>query len=240
MRLEAIIARYKEMKRPEGPDTLSIEPLMANAQLAVLSNGLPALFFSLPQTSEGTTRKVTQSLDAIYSDAFRVYKDGVPGPKAQSGVAIILRDLDKLWCFAAIASRVASQLNQNGHCLDSALSIQAHRFTWIGFFSQEKLSTEKAIGLWGELQVLLMFPNTAEAVVSWVGPGAELFDFICDGIRLEIKTTISRSTVHFNLAQLTDKDGGYTAHVRALRRQRCRHVDRRFGEGNSRATRRRR
>jgi hypothetical protein len=62
-------------------------------------------------------------------------------------------------------------------------------------------------GLWGELKFLSACPSVDGAIACWRGPGAEDYDFLSDGIALEIKTSrrIGRHNVsHAQVVQASE------------------------------------
>lgn len=217
MRVNTILTAFAQMQRPLEPDALAIQPLAANAKLAVRFDGSLALFFQLPIDSDDSTRQISKSIDVVASQDFKVWHDGRGTPMPMTGVVVMLRDPTLNWYFAAIASHVASVLANNPHGFDSYEALDIHLTKWLELFAVERLSTERALGLWGELAFLLQFPNLDRGVAAWAGPLGEPFDFVANNLALELKTTIIKSTVWFSLNQLSGRDLGYAVHLRTLR-----------------------
>jgi hypothetical protein len=67
--------------------------------------------------------------------------------------------------------------------------------------SQPRLSIEGEVGLWGELQLLLLCPSLDGALAAWHGPDAATLDFFGGGIGLECKTARGTHRHRFSLDQ---------------------------------------
>lgn len=95
--------------------------------------------------------------------------------------------------FAAVIEDVV-----RGTSLRTAVSNSVETYRSL-LLSRGRLSTEKAVGLVGELLVLehLLDNRAEDAVMSaWVGPEAEEHDFVLTAGDLEVKSTISERRVH--------------------------------------------
>lgn len=217
MRIETILTAFAQMQRPLEPDALTIQALASNAKLAVRFDGALALVFELPIESGDSTRQISKCIDVVASKDFRVWHQGESAPTALSGVAVMLRDPGLNLYFAAIASHVAAVLRGDEHGFGTYAKLDRHLSKWLELFAADRLSIERAIGLWGELAAVLQFSDTERGVAAWAGPLGEPFDFVANDLKLELKTTIIRSLVWFSLKQLLDKDDGYALHIRALR-----------------------
>jgi Putative PD-(D/E)XK family member, (DUF4420) len=217
MRVENILGAFAQMQRPLEPDALAIQPLAANAKLAVRSDGSLALFFKLPIESGESTRQISKCIDVVTSQDFQVWHHGEKSPRPAPGVLVMLREPALNWYFAAIANHVGSVLRADEHAFETYDALDGHLTNWLELFSVEQLSIERAVGMWGELAIVLQFSNIDRGVAAWVGPLGEPFDFVANGLTLELKTTIVGSTVWFSLKQLLGKEDGYALHLRTLR-----------------------
>ncbi|MEI5523673.1 PD-(D/E)XK motif protein [Streptomyces brasiliscabiei] len=117
----------------------------------------------------------------------------------------LMRDFHDL--LSAIAERVLT----HGRTLDQAFAETIR--AWSALLNRPHgFSTEKRIGLMGELAVLNCLAREygwATAVESWTGPEGEEHDFSLPGFDFEVKTTASeqrRHTVH-GVGQLTPTPG---------------------------------
>jgi hypothetical protein len=217
MRVDNVLSAFAQMQRPLEPDALTVQPLAGNAKLAVRSDGSLALFFELPADSGDSTQQISKCIDIVASQDFRVWHHGDNSPSAMPGVAVMLREPTLNWYFAAIASHVASVLGADVHAFDTYEALDRHLTKWLELFAVESLSIERAVGLWGELAIVLQFSNLDRGVAAWAGPLGEPFDFVANGLTLELKTTIVGSTVWFSLKQLFGKEDGFALHLRTLR-----------------------
>jgi hypothetical protein len=217
MRVDNVLSAFAQMQRPLEPDALTVQPLAGNAKLAVRSDGSLALFFELPPDSGDSTRQISKCIDIVASQDFKVWHHGDDSPSPMPGVAVMLREPTLNWYFAAIASHVASVLGADVHAFETYEALDRHLTKWLELFAVERLSIERAVGLWGELAIVLQFSNLDRGVAAWAGPLGEPFDFVANGLTLELKTTIVGSTVWFSLKQLFEKEKGYALHLRTLR-----------------------
>ena len=216
MGADVVVRRFEELTPPATSDAIAVVKLRANAFLGVHSDGSRALFFQLQACDLSTTRRVTRALDLVVSQSFLIV-DSASGPRSKvSGYAILLRDSAKLWCFSAVVDQVQTFLESDERAFETDEAIDAYVATWVEFFSQDRLSVERAVGLWGELFVLSKLPDRERGVVTWVGATTELFDFVGNGVRLEVKTSIRSSIAWFNLEQVEGKDTGYVVFLRVL------------------------
>ena len=217
MRVDAVLSAFSKMQRPIEPDSLAIQPLAGNAKLAVGSDGGLALFFELPVDSSESTKQISKSIDVMASQEFRVWQHGESTSKPMAGVVVMLRESDLNWYFAAIVSHVASVLAADPRGFATYEALDRHLSKWLELFAVERLNVERAIGLWGELAIVLKFKNIDRGIAAWAGPLGEPFDFVANDVRLELKTSIMKSTVWFSLKQLIGRDDGYAMHIRTLR-----------------------
>jgi hypothetical protein len=217
MRVDKVLSAFAQMQRPLEPDALTVQPLAANAKLAVRSDGSLSLFFELPRDSGDSTRQISKCIDVVASQDFKLWHHGEKSPSPLPGVAVMLREPTLNWYFAAIASHVASVLGADEHAFETYEALDGHLTKWLELFAVERLSIERAVGLWGELAIVLQFSNLDRGVAAWAGPLGEPFDFVANGLTLELKTTIVGSTVWFSLKQLVGKENGYALHLRTLR-----------------------
>jgi hypothetical protein len=216
MRVEDVLSAFGQMARPVEPDTLAIHPLASNVKLAVQFDGSLALFFELPIES-GDSRQVSKCIDVVSSQDFMVWHHGEDFARPMTGVVVMLREPTLNWYFAAIASHVASVLSADEDGFGTYEALDGHLTKWLELFAVERLSVERAVGLWGELATLLQFSNIDRGVAAWAGPLGEPFDFVANDLTLELKTTVIKSTVWFSLKQLAGRDNGYALHLRTLR-----------------------
>ncbi|MEV3858545.1 PD-(D/E)XK motif protein [Streptomyces sp. NPDC050095] len=117
----------------------------------------------------------------------------------------LLRDFHDL--ITAIADRIVT----HGRTLDQAFAETVRAWTALLGRARE-LSTEKRIGLLGELTVMRALASSygwEKAVTAWTGPDGEEHDFGLPGYDVEVKTTASeerRHAVH-GLGQLVPAPG---------------------------------
>ncbi|GAA1568592.1 PD-(D/E)XK motif protein [Kribbella karoonensis] len=110
-----------------------------------------------------------------------------------------------------LLTSVADELQLRGQpfAFAVATSVASHRDLFAG---KAALSTEKELGLFGELLVLeylIEKLGAALAVESWQGPRSEEHDFVLDDVHLEVKTTsgeLRRHMMH-GLTQLVPVRG---------------------------------
>jgi hypothetical protein len=75
-------------------------------------------------------------------------------------------------------------------------------------FSDEKVSPESILGLWGELFLLSKADDVRNGFEFWRVKDTERYDFSDGNVRLEVKTTLRDSRRHiFSLEQLRPVDG---------------------------------
>ncbi|MFJ8647019.1 PD-(D/E)XK motif protein [Streptomyces sp. NPDC093546] len=131
----------------------------------------------------------------------QIWERGVRMARIRTTQATLLRDFHDL--LNAIADRIVGQKRT----LDQAFGETVR--AWSALLDRPRgLSTEKRIGLMGELAALASIARThdwATAVESWKGPNGEEHDFGLAGFDVEVKTTSAerrRHSVH-GLGQLT-------------------------------------
>jgi hypothetical protein len=113
--------------------------------------------------------------------------------------SVSTRDLDR--SFRALAESVANELA-------AETSVTAARFgrafsSWEQLFQRRRrLSLEEEQGLWGELYFLQSLEPIDVAVAAWRGPSAEDYDFLANGIALEVKTSRRFGHHHVSHAQV--------------------------------------
>ena len=100
--------------------------------------------------------------------------------------------------YAALCS-IADRVQLEGESFADA--VEAVLDALAGIVSQRHgLSTERQVGLFGELVVLLALVNSGgvePALAAWRGPSSEEHDFGTDNYDLEVKTTLSERRVHW-------------------------------------------
>lgn len=211
-----ILATIRGLPRPTDPDALRMVPLLGNAWIGVFGTGAPAVFFALtPQYSE-TRRTLTLGIETITSGHFEVVGTSSAATR-RAGYAVALRDLQLGDTFAAVIAHVASRLRADGSAYATEAAVDRYFADWIRFFSSQSLSNERAIGLWGELYVLASLPKVERAAACWVGPYGQMFDFMGNGVSLEVKTSLRTAVASFSLAQIAGRDSGHTLFLRVLR-----------------------
>src|ERR1700733_15099080 len=97
MRVDTILSAFAKMARPLEADALTIQPLVANAKLAVRFDGSFALFFELPLDSGDSARQISKSIEVVASPDFKVWHYGANSPTTMTGVAVMLREPDLNW-----------------------------------------------------------------------------------------------------------------------------------------------
>jgi hypothetical protein len=130
------------------------------------------------------------------------------------GYLVVLRDNDLRWCFAAFIAEIWQRLKKDPCSLDSIEKIEDYVDSWAKLFSEDSMSAEAAIGLWGELHFLSQFRDVQRGVTAWAGPFGDPYDFSGGSTRVEIKTCMRRFEAWFSLNQLTHRDEGYSVFIR--------------------------
>ena len=190
--------------------------LLGNAWIGVFGTGAPAVYFELMPRHSETRRTLTLGIEVITSSQFEIVGK-TSGPSTRSGYAVALRDLRLLDTFAAVVAHVISCLKVDHSAYATEDAVERYFAEWIRFFSSQALSSERVIGLWGELHILASLPNVDRGVACWVGPYGQMFDFMGNGISLEVKTSLRTAVASFSLAQVVGRDDGHTIFVRVLR-----------------------
>jgi hypothetical protein len=212
-----ILEKLRRMPVPADPEKFHLTPLAANASLGLFGNGLPVIFFELPVAEKGTSRTSARGVEAIVSSRFEVTERRNRQPRIRSGYAIVLRDPGLLEIFAAVAAHVASRLGTGPTAFATQTDVDRYFAEWSKFFASEALSVERAVGLWGELYVLSVLPNLERGVACWVGPYGKMFDFMGNGVSLEVKTALRTAVASFSLDQIEGRDMGHSIILRVLR-----------------------
>jgi hypothetical protein len=213
---DAILESFRKLRRPADPNALRMVPLLSNAWIGIFGTGAPAVFFALTPRQPETRRTVTLGIEIIISERFEIV-GATSRRSSRSGYAIALRDLGLIETFAAVIAHLASRLSADPRAYETELAVDRYFADWIRFFSFQALSQERAIGLWGELYVLSSLPNVERGVACWVGPYGQMFDFMGNGLSLEVKTSLRTAVASFSLAQIEGRDEGHTVLVRVLR-----------------------
>ncbi|MGY0486322.1 PD-(D/E)XK motif protein [Streptomyces sp. WG-D5] len=135
----------------------------------------------------------------------QIRENGARKARIRTNDPSLLRDFHDL--ITAIADRVVT----HGRTLDQAFAETVR--AWTALLGQPReLSTEKRIGLLGELTVMRALASAhgwEKAVTAWTGPDDEEHDFGLPGYDVEVKTTASekrRHAVH-GLGQLDPASG---------------------------------
>jgi hypothetical protein len=208
----------RRVPRPSKSDGFNIRPLFANAWVGLFGNGAPALFFELPIDEPGTAKTLARGVELIASSSFEVVDQGRSGRrKIRSGYAIALREIDMTDVFAAVTADAVSRLTGDPSAFARKEDVERYIAAWIEFFSPQSLSPERIVGLWGELYVLASFSNRERGVVCWVGPYGQMFDFMGNGVSIEVKTSLRSAVASFSLAQIEGRDDGHSVFVRVLK-----------------------
>lgn len=98
----------------------------------------------------------------------------------------------------ALLATVADELQLRSASLSAAVASGVARYKGLTA-ARGGLTTEKEVGLYGELLLLEYLVSTlgpVAAVQAWVGPLTEEHDFVLDGLHLEVKTTASERRRH--------------------------------------------
>ncbi|MFZ3570321.1 PD-(D/E)XK motif protein [Streptomyces sp. BH097] len=135
----------------------------------------------------------------------QIRENGARKARIETTDPALLRDFHDL--LTAIADRIVT----HGRTLDQAFAETVRAWTALLGRTRE-LSTEKRIGLLGELTVMRALAAAhgwEKAVTAWTGPAGEEHDFGLPGYDVEVKTTASeerRHAVH-GLGQLDPAPG---------------------------------
>jgi hypothetical protein len=191
-------------------------PLAGNAWVGVFGNGAPALFFELIPQEAGTSRTVVRGLELIVSAQFEIVEPGSTRARTRAGYAIALRHIALIDLFAVVAAHVASRIEAQPSSFARQIDVDRYLAEWIEFFALQSLSPERALGLWGELYILSLLPDVERGIACWVGPYGQMFDYMGNGVSLEIKTSLRTSVASFGLGQIEGRDEGHTIFVRVL------------------------
>lgn len=214
----AVVEMLRGVPRPSERDSLNIVPLVGNAWLGLFGSGAPALFFALSIGAPGTSRTLARGVELIASSRFEILnRSGSEAKGARSGYAIALRELALVDVFAAVVAHAASCISTSPSAFARREDVDRYLSGWMDFFSTQALSDEQIIGLWGELYVLSALPDLERGVACWVGPYRQMFDFMGNGVSLEVKTSSGSSVASFSLGQIEGKDHGHSVFVRVLR-----------------------
>lgn len=212
----ALLTILRRLARPKEADALRMVPLEGNAWIGVFGSGAPAIFFELTPRESGTARSLARGLELIVSRRFEMIDRASRGARTRAGYAIVLRDGTLIDIFAAVAAHVAARLDAVPAAFATQAEVDKYLAEWIDFFSRQSLSRERAIGLWGELYVLSELPNVDRGVACWVGPYGQMFDFMGNGVSIEVKTSLRTAVATFSLGQIKDRDDGHAVFLRVL------------------------
>jgi hypothetical protein len=214
----AVLEMLRGVPRPSESESINVLPLIGNAWLGLFGGGSPALFFELPIGEPGTSRTLARGVELIASSRFEILGRGGHGRgRTRPGYAIALRDSTLVEVFAAVVAHVASRLSVDSSAFAKREDVERYIAAWIEFFTPQSLSTERIVGLWGELYVLSSLPNFERGVVCWVGPYGQMFDFMGNGVSVEVKTSLRSSVASFSLTQIEGRDDGHSVFVRVLK-----------------------
>ncbi len=128
----------------------------------------------------------------------------------ESVINLSVKDEDLFCDFFNLISNLSDKIQLMNLGINEAFSTSVGSMEVL-LSRKQILSTEKQIGLWGELYVLdhLIERFGTNAISSWVGPTAEAHDFRLKKIELEVKTTTRENREHFihGLTQLMPSPG---------------------------------
>ncbi|ACG75138.1 hypothetical protein AnaeK_3930 [Anaeromyxobacter sp. K] len=80
---------------------------------------------------------------------------------------------------------------------------------WADLFgSIRALTRDQVVGLWGELELILLLRDVDRAVEVWHGPEAGIFDFAANGLCIEVKTSVAGHRHEFSLLQVVPPSEG--------------------------------
>ncbi len=214
---DSLLRIFRRIARPKHADALRMVRLAANAWIGVFGSGAPAIFFELEPRESGTARSLARGLELIVSSRFELVGPVYRNTRTRSGYAVALRDTALIDIFAAVAAHVAARLRVLPAAFSTQGDVERYLAEWIEFFSRQSLSYERAIGLWGELYVLSVLANVDRGVACWVGPYGQMFDFMGNGVSLEVKTSLRTAVASFSLGQTRDRDDGHAVFLRVLK-----------------------
>lgn len=213
---EDVLRRLDGLAPSSAQDAWRHEGLVGNLSLGRFSDGSASMFFEVAPAEVSSSDRRTRALHLIESPNFSVVGAQSTQTIRRSGVVIMLRDPSRLQSFATLVAHAASKLEADPTCFAHRIAVDAYLHEWIEFFARDGLTADEAVGLWGELFVLSSMPDVEAAVPCWVGPYAQLFDFVGNGSTLEVKTSRRSSQVTISLDQVEGRDGGHLVFVRVL------------------------
>lgn len=213
----ALARILRRLPRPKELDALRMVPLAGNAWIGVFGSGAPAIFFELAPRESGTARSVARGLELIVSSRFEMIDSTSRSARRRSGYAIALRDVALIDIFAAVAAHLAARLRALPAAFTTQADVDKYLAEWLEFFSRQSLTRERAVGLWGELYILSVLPSVDRGVACWVGPYGQMFDFMGNGVSIEVKTSLRTAVAAFSLGQIEDRDDGHAVFLRVLK-----------------------
>lgn len=197
----SIRSRFNRLPTPRAENSFSAETLRHNVNLGVDASNRACILFELEETAEDQSWR----FGGIELNRFANARIA-SGRTHRTGPVLVAacQDFENLWRFAVLAAELDEILKAEPHAFDTTSDIREHIAEWARFFSRTNLDVKEALGLWGELEVLLCLGASKRSVECWHGPEAESIDFFGNGVGIEVKTAVDRPVHWFSLDQTRD------------------------------------
>ncbi len=177
----------------------TLERLWKNgAPMSVPVHGEPLCHLQLePRHGIMSLRTAYQSPEP---DVSKLKNVGFEAVASSSGdmAELTVRVEDDVYAAYSLLASVMDALQQQSRPLAVAVAAALSRYRDV-FASRGAMTTEKEIGLYGELlllEFLAEWTGAESAVDAWQGPLSEEHDFTCADMHLEVKTTSSERRRH--------------------------------------------
>lgn len=179
-------------------DTFRFAPKLKSIDIypAVDSEGCYALIVALDR-AEGESKRSTRGLSLIQVPKVS-FRSGSSAWDQAAGI-ITCRDPGLNGAFAALAASLVEKLEAVSNRTSWSNVLQAFE-EWERLLQRRRrLSNEEELGLWAEMWIIAESTRPALLVASWRGPEHAPFDFLLDGVGVEVKAA-RRNLIH-NVSQ---------------------------------------
>jgi hypothetical protein len=183
---------------PSDTDTLCVEAIIENEfYVSRNNNGYSGLMIKLDSTNSSFLTYSSESLDIFVRDECKIESE----KETYSVSALIIQPKIEhmevvVASFADMIVKYNFNKKENLNLLNDYLSKLINLFT---YKTDDKFPLNSAIGLWGELYLILQFPNT---INFWKGSQGTTFDFQDKNISLEVKSSIKGKNFKIQSKQL--------------------------------------